>query len=359
VAAGVASEPTSTEEPRAANNGSTRKRPVGLVVGAVVAVAAAVGAFVVFGGSDEAKDGDASVASVPSTDSDPPSNSEPPEVVDSVDSATTQPSESAETTPGSGIALTIEVCTADAAAVSRFGVTDMGLFMLTPSGVKEVDSASLAACNIDVAGAPLVAIDVPADTIDVAGSGKRLAVSAPSGGVVYNQNSGDSIDCADLTGYAALTDDGVLYLIDDTVIARYGFDETGCTAEDSTLFSDMAASSIAVGGRKRLAVTGTERSSGDTRLWLLNGPSDVKRVDGFDALDGVLRCGDLWCALDVAAGVVHVVDLDGEFIGDAPLSSGLPAPVAEVLDLTSNVSSGAFALVVLSDGSTNILRLQI
>ena len=313
----------------------------------------------VAGGDDATDDSTADVGVTPSAPSatDGPADATTPQEVEN----STAPPPAATTVPPATVApvaaVGVEVCAADASDALRFGVTESGLYVVTPTAIKRVENDALAACSIDVASAPDAGIDPPIAATDAAGFGTALALSAPSGGIVINQATGLVVNCAGLTGPASVTDDGALYVIDGDVIVAYTLDRTGCTPADAASFAGISATSIAAGGRNRRAVTGTDRSSGATRLWVANGASDVTPVDGLGSADGVIRCGDSWCVIDVAANVIHVVDLDGALIGEAPLSDGLPAPVAELLDLTAGDSAGTFALVQLGDGSTTILRL--
>ena len=147
-------------------------------------------------------------------------------------------------------------------------------------------------------------------------------------------------------------------MLNGDTVERYQLDrDGGCTPEDSSAFADIAATSVAVGGRYRLAVTGSDRATGAVQLLVFDGPRNGIVVAGFDRLDGVVRCGERWCALDVASGVVHVVTVDGTVVGSAPLDAQLPAAVSELLDLTSTRDAGAFALVRLADGTTPVLRV--
>ena len=356
-----------------------RSAPIGLIVAGVAAIALAIGAFVAFGGG-----GDSESADPPATLDDTstaPADAAPGDTAPggtatgdgstadtgTVDGATadTGTVEPPDTTvddgtavPDSGVA-SIDICATDLGDVERFAATNDDVYFVSPAGLTTVAVSGLTDCSLDISAAVAADVGQPADVTDVAAFDTALALSAPAGGGVLNQSTGTFVSCPALTGAAAVTDDGTLFVLTGDTVERYQLDrDDGCTLDDSSAFADVAATSVAVGGRNRLAVTGSDRASGAAQLLLFEGPRNSVVVDGFDRLDGVVRCGDLWCALDVAAAVVHVVAADGTVVGAAPLASDLPAPVSELLDVTST-RDATFVLVRLADGTTPVLRLSV
>ena len=229
---------------------------------------------------------------------------------------------------------------------------------MSPAGLSTVDVDGLSDCSLDAGEA--VAADVGQTTVvtDVSAYEAALAFSETGGGGVLNQSTGTLVSCPALTGPAAVTADGALFVLAGDTVERYQLDRNdGCTPENASAFADIAATSLAVGGPNRVAATGTDRATGAVQLLVFDGPRNGVVVEGFDRLDGVVRCGERWCAIDIAAAIVHVVTVEGTVVGSAPLSARLPAAVSELLDLTTTRDDGAFALVRLADGTTPVLRI--
>lgn len=375
-----ASSPTSTSSSDADDSGSgstpasvpapERRRPVGLIVAAAVAIVAAIGAFVAFTGGDDtesATPGSVDTTSAVVVETSPVDVGSTPVETDVTQTASTDspattsaaspPTSDVVTAPSNEIA-TVDVCATDIGDVQRFAGSAEGLFLLSPTGLSVLGAEGLAACSLDISTAVAADVGQPSDLTDVTSFDTVLAFSAPGGGSVLNQSTGTIVACPALTGTAGVNDDGILLVITGDVVERYQLDRnTGCTLTDASTEDEISANGLAIGGRNRFAVIGSERTTGAPRLLLANGPGDFIPVDGFARLDGVVRCGDLWCAFDADASVIHVVSIDGVVLGDVPLGAELPAAVSEVLDLTSTRADGAFALVRLADGSTPVLRI--
>ncbi len=254
--------------------------------------------------------------------------------------------------------MTIDVCATNATDALRFGATDSGLYVVTASDLRQVDRAAVTSCSIDVSAAPAVELGQTEPVTDVSGVDDALALSGATSGVTVNQATGNVAQCAVLTGPSGIDGDGSLTVIVGDAVQRLAVNRAGCDPDDSDAFADLAATSIAVGGSNRLALAGTSRSSGALELWVFNGPRNLTVLDGFGSIDGVGRCGDEWCVIDLAGALVHLVDADGVHLGTAVLNAALPSTVAEVLDVTSTSDDGMLALVRLSDGSSTILRLK-
>ena len=89
------------------------------------------------------------------------------------------------------------------------------------------------------------------------------------------------------------------------------------------------------------------------------GGSGAPVPEDFGSVDALVRCGDAWCVVDLARGVLHVVGLDGTYTGAAPLAGTPLEGATRVVSSGTSATGPAIVTAEAGDGSRSIVRLSL
>jgi hypothetical protein len=156
-----------------------------------------------------------------------------------------------------------------------------------------------------------------------------------------------------------------VFLVDGGQTRRIRTQRDDCSEQDNSVFAGLDATTVGVASDDQVAVGG--KAAGTLELWVFDGQeqrtvlggSGASVPDGFGSIDSIVRCDTTWCVVDLQRQVVHLVALDGSYLGASTLADTPLAGASTLFSASPSAEGPALVYAARADGSRIIAALSV